>query len=93
MWKKVCRRVHTSVGVSLGAVAVLQSVGPSAIVLGRRSQRLADTVTAFESLRPLATVNPAAARLDAQAVPFSILPVPLVRAPSLITNKITVTND
>ena len=80
--KCFCR--HTSIGVGLGSVTVLQSVGPRAVVFGRGSERLADTVAAFESLRPFASVNPPAARFDAQSVPLPVLPVAFECAPAAI---------
>ena len=76
------RDVRTSIGVRLGAVAVLQPVGPRALVLGPGHRRLPDAVAALEALRPLAAVQPPPARLHAQPVPLAVLPVALEVAPA-----------
>lgn len=67
----------TSISISLGAVAVLQPVGPCALVFSGGRGALSDTVTTLETLRPLASVDPSTTRLDAQAVSLSILPLTL----------------
>jgi hypothetical protein len=72
----------TSVGVGLGAVAILQSVSPRALVPCIRRGRLPHAVTTFEALRPLSPVQPPAARLHTQTVTFTILPLALERAPA-----------
>lgn len=46
----------TAIGVCLGAVSVLESIGPGALVLGVADDTLAHSVATFVALRPLAAV-------------------------------------
>jgi len=57
------------------AVAVLEAVGPGALVLGAAGVADADAVAALEALRPLALVHPALLLLHAQAVPLARHPL------------------
>lgn len=75
----------TSISVCFGSVSILESVSPGSVILGRRRKRLTDAVAALEALRPLAAVDPAAAALHAQSVPFAVLPMAFVRAASIQT--------
>lgn len=68
----------TTVGVSLGAVTVLQAAGPRALVSRRGGGGLPDPVTTLESLSPFSPVEPTAARLHAQTVPLAVLPLSFV---------------
>lgn len=72
----------TSVGVSLGAVAILQPVGPRAFIPCVRCRGLPHAVTTLEALRPLTPIQPPAARLDAQSMALAILPLALECAPA-----------
>lgn len=65
----------TSVGVGLDAVAVLQPVGPGALVPGRRVQALTGAVATLEAARPLSPVQPLALGLHAESVAFPLRPV------------------
>ena len=71
------------VGVRLRAVAVLQSIGPGALVAGVGEEAGADAVPALVALRPLALVDPLAAVLHADAVPLPVLPLALVRCTAI----------
>lgn len=79
--------ILTAVGVSFRAVSVLEAVGPGALVLGVAGGALAHAIAALVTLRPLAAVQPAVARLNAQPVPFSVLPLTLVRTPTVTSIK------
>ena len=67
--------VGAAVRVRLAAVAVLEAVGPGALVLGAAGVADADAVAALEALRPLALVHPALLLLHAQAVPLARHPL------------------
>lgn len=69
---------RTSVGVRFRAVAILQPVGPRALVPGRRRGALPHAVPALETLRPFASVHPSAPNLQTQPMSFTILPMSLV---------------
>lgn len=71
------KRTLTAIGVSLGAVAVLQAIGPGALVLGVARGALAHAVAPLVALCPLAAVQPPPARLHAQPMPLAVLPLPL----------------
>lgn len=65
----------TTVGVGLRAVAVLQTVGPGALILGVGGGGLTDSIATLEALSPFASVEPAAARLHPQPVALAVLPL------------------
>lgn len=74
----------TAVGISLGAITVLQAAGPRALVSRRRSGRLPDPIPTLEPLSPFSSVKPSATGFHTQAVPLSILPLSLVGWPAEI---------
>ena len=67
----------TPIRVGLGAIAVLQAVVPSALILGTAAAALAGPVASLEAVCPLALVEPASLGLYAQPVPFALAPVSL----------------
>ena len=91
--KRTKRSSGTSIRVRLRAVAVLQPVGPRALVLGAGHGGLPDAVAALEALRPLAAVQPPPARLHAQPVALPVLPVALVVAPAEIEGKLSLIKE
>ena len=76
---QVCRLQArlTSIRVGLGAIAVLQAVVPSALILGTAAAALPGPVAALEAVCPLALVEPASLGLYAQPMPFALAPVSL----------------
>lgn len=67
----------TSIRIGLGAVAVLQTIVPSALILGTAAAALPGSVPPLEAVGPLALVEPASLGLYAQPVPFAMAPVSL----------------
>jgi len=72
----------TTIGVSFGAVTVLQTAGPRALVSCCRGSRLPDPVSTLEPLSPFSPVKPAATCLHTQTVPFAVLPLSFVSWPT-----------
>jgi len=68
----------TAIGVSLGAVAVLEAAGPRALVSRRGGGGLPYPVATLEALSPFSPIKPAATSLHPQAMPLAVLPLPLV---------------
>jgi len=56
---------RASVCVEFDSVSVLQSISPGAFILGPGRIAQSDSVSAFKSMRPLASVYPPALRLYA----------------------------
>ena len=81
------KMILTTIGIGLGAVAILQSISPGTLVPGIGSGRLPYSVAPFEALRPLAPVQPPAPCLHPQPVPLAILPLSFKRAPTANNNN------
>jgi hypothetical protein len=82
--------IITRIRICFGSVTILQSVRPSAFIFCRRCCTLSHTITAFESLRPFASIYPTAPRLNTQSMSLSILPLAFKRRSTAkkVTNKL-----